>query len=654
MNKDINQNIINNIRSLGIDMISNANSGHPGIVLGAAPIMYALFNDHLVLSKVDTNWINRDRFVLSAGHGSALLYATLHMAGYLSLDDLKKFRHLDGITPGHPEYGITPGVDASTGPLGQGIATAVGMAIASKYYENKYKVNNESVFNYRVYALCSDGDLMEGISYEAVSLAGSLKLNNLIVLYDSNHITLDGPTSISFTENIGKRFEALNWNYINVKDGNNYHDISLAIEKAKKANKPTLIEVNTIIGYGSINEGTNKVHGKVLDKFDIDNLKESYGFKKEAFYKIPNIDIYMQNNMSERNNKEYSRWSNLYRQYLSEHSANTFDFMYQKEDIFSLRGEDFVNTPEKVATRDLNEMVLNKISFNHPNLLGGSADLFSSVKNYIGDGNNFTFNNYLGKNIWFGIREHAMGSILNGMALCHLRPYGSTFLAFSDYLKPSIRMAALMELPVIYLFSHDSLLIGSDGPTHQPIEQLESLRMIPNMYVFRPSDLNEVIGTWNYILKVKNHPSAIILSKNNYPNNLKTSSELVSYGAYIIREASTLMGIIISSGDEVHLANLVANDLYKEYGLDLRVVSMVSKELFEKQTTEYQESILPKGNRVAVIEFSASGSWYKYVYSDRFLININNFGKSGTKDELEKHYKIDYDSIKEKIKAMFL
>jgi transketolase len=657
MNNDSNQNVINNIRSLGIDMIDKAGSGHPGIVLGAAPIMYALFANNFIYSATDTRWINRDRFVMSAGHGSALLYATLYMMGYLKLEDLQNFRSINSNTPGHPEYGMTPGIDASTGPLGQGIGMAVGMALGEKILNARYKTaSKKSIFDYHVYALCGDGDLMEGISYEAASLAGTWKLNNLILLYDSNSISLDGPTSYSFTENVRGRFEALGWDTMFVKDGEDYKEISKAIQKARGNSKPTLIEVKTVIGLGSKDAGTNKVHGKPLEKSDIFHLKESYGFPQDPFYVIPNIPLYMQNIASNRNNKIYDDWSNVYREYLQTYNEDTLNFIYHKEEPFDLLKYEF-NIPydERISTRDFNKEIMQVISKQQNSFIGGSADLFSSTKDYIDEGNDLSANNYLGKNIWFGIREHSMAAILNGLALTGFKPYGSTFLSFADYLKPALRLSALMKLPVTYIFSHDSILIGSDGPTHQPVEQLSMLRNTPNMVVYRPADPNELIGCWNNVLKTDNHPSTIILSKNiNNPMKV-TDKTQVEKGAYIVHEyQKQMMGIIMATGTELYTAIRTSEILYRECGLDLRIVSMPSRELFEAQSEEYKKSLLPVGTRVCVIEYASSDAWYKYVYSDKYLITVNTFGKSGTKNQIEKEYQLDMEDIKTRIKDMFM
>lgn len=617
--------IVNNIKSLGIDMINKAGSGHPGIVLSAASIIYTLYAKHMNVNIDDPLWENRDRFVLSAGHGSALLYATLYMAGFLSLDDLKQFRHIDSKTPGHPEYGVTNGVDMSTGPLGQGIASAVGMAIAGKKLNKTYKsLKEQSLFDYNVYVLCGDGDLMEGISYEATSLAGSLKLNNLIVLYDSNDISLDGKTKGVFDDNIIDRFKALNWNTILVKN-NTVSNIDKAIKKAKKSDRPTLIQIKTILGDGSINENTNKVHGSPLDKDDIAKLKLKLKINPEEFYVDLSMKEYFSKQISERSLKKY----NLFKQ-LSK------DLNYNKEEHKIDLSDLNFDSNLKESLRVTNGKIMKEIEKQLPNFIGGSADLASSTKTIIND------------NINFGVREHAMGAILNGLALSNFYAFGSTFLVFSDYLKPSMRLSCLMNLPVTYIFTHDSINIGQDGPTHQPIEQLISLRSIPNMFVFRPADAKEIVGSWEYIINNKK-PSCLVLSRNEVSLNKLTNAKSVMYGGYIVRKENNLYATIISTGSEVELSIKIADYLYENYKLDIRVVSMPSRELFLSQSKEYQESIIPKGYRNIVIEAGSKYGWEGFVYSDKYLITLDRFGCSGTSDEVLNEMDFSYDKILQKI-----
>ena len=640
----MDKRIIANIKSLGIDMIKNAGSGHPGIVLGAAPILTTLYKDHLVVNPNDPNWLNRDRFVMSAGHGSALLYSILFMGGYnLELDDLKKFRTLNSKTPGHPEYGMTPGVDCSTGPLGQGLANAVGMAMAEKKLKT---INN--IFNYRVYCLCGDGDMMEGISHEAASLAGTLKLNNLIVLYDSNNVSLDNKTDITFTENIVDRFISYGWNVELVKNGEDTKGISKAINKAKNSTKPTLIKINTIIGAGSLLEGTNEVHGKCLSDDDIEQLKRKLEISEEPFY----VDLDALNSMKkqilDRSLDKYNRWTMEFNNLLSiDDELNKFINNQEKIDLLNY---DFnFSSDLNEGTRITNRKVMNVIGDSLKSFIGGSADLSSSTKTYLDNGGNFSSENYKGKNIYFGVREHAMGAIANGLALSGFRPFVSTFLVFADYLKPAMRMSALMNLPVSYIFSHDSITVGQDGPTHQPIEQLAMLRTIPNFDVYRPADAKELVGSWNRILN-KNNPSTLILTRGNVPLLENTNQEEVNKGAYIVRkERERLYSTIIATGSEVSIAVKIANEIYEQYKVDIRVVSMPNMSLFLKQSVEYKESILPKGYRNIVIEAGTSALWHQFVYNENYLITIDNFGISATTEDTLKYMSFDYETIKERV-----
>ena len=628
----MDREIVNNIKTLGIDMIDKAGSGHPGIVLSAAPIIYTLYAKHMNVNVNDPLWENRDRFVLSAGHGSALLYATLYMAGFLSLDDLKQFRHINSKTPGHPEYGVTNGVDISTGPLGQGIASAVGMAIAGKQLNKKYEIpkrsklgKQQSLFDYHVYVLCGDGDLMEGISYEATSLAGSLKLNNLIVLYDSNDISLDGKTKGVFDDNIIDRFKALNWNTILVKDGTLISNIDKAIEEAKNSDKPTLIQIKTILGDGSINENTNKVHGSPLDKDDITKLKLKLKIEPEEFYVDMEAKENFSKQISERSLKKYNLFNQL-----------SVEFNYTKQDNKIDLSHLVFDSNLNESLRITNGKIMKEIERKLPNFIGGSADLSSSTKTIINN------------NINFGVREHAMGAILNGLALSNYHAFGSTFLVFSDYLKPSMRLSALMNLPVTYIFTHDSINIGQDGPTHQPIEQLISLRSIPNMNVFRPADAKEIVGSWEYIINNKK-PSCLVLSRNEVSLNKLTNSKSVMYGGYIVRKENHLHATIISTGSEVELSIKIADYLYETYKLDIRVVSMPNRELFLNQSKEYQESIVPKGYRTIVIEAGSKYGWEGFVYSDKYLITLDKFGCSGTSEEVLNEMDFSYDKILQKV-----
>ena len=644
------QKIIDQIRCLGIDMIKEANSGHSGIVLGAAPILYTLYAHHLNIDPTNPKYFNRDRFVMSAGHGSALLYATLYMAGFnITLDDLKSFRQIDSITPGHPEYGVTPGVDCSTGPLGEGIATAVGMAMAEANLRTRYK----GLIDHYTYVLCGDGDLMEGISYEACSLAGMQKLNKLIVLYDSNNISLDGKTSLTFTENVAMRFIAQGWNVITVEDGNNYEAISKAIDEAKKQDeKPTLIEVKTTIGKYSKLEGTNEVHGKVLDDDDISSIKEKLDIRDIPFAVSQNTIEEFQyiinkrcKNLSEKFDEKLSKLDDK-----EKNELNYFINDNKKIDVKEL----FYDAPEELAeaTRVTSYKILNAVVKNKPYIIGGSADLFGANKTYIEDGGNFSRDNYLGKNIYYGVRENAMGAISNGLALHGFRPYLSTFMVFSDYLKPSLRLSCMMNLPNIFIFSHDSISVGEDGPTHQPMEQLLTLRAMPNLDVFRPADANEVIGAYNAIFNKESGPSVISLSRNTVPILGETKANEVEKGGYIALETRNKpVGIIMSSGEELHLALEVAKRLMVK-GIEVRVVSIPNLGRFLKQSPEYIESILPVEVRKIAIEASSSMSWSKLIYNSKYLITLDEFGSSGKKNDVYKKYGFDVDTLEEKIEEL--
>ena len=642
------QKIIDQIRCLGIDMINEANSGHPGIVLGAAPIMYTLYAHHLNFDRKNPNYFNRDRFIMSAGHGSALLYATLYMSGFdITLEDLKKFRQIDSITPGHPEVYVTPGIDCTTGPLGEGFATAVGMAMAEASLRSRYKV-----IDHYTYVLCGDGDLMEGISYEAASLAGTLKLNKLIVLYDSNNICLDGKTSDTFNENISMRFVSMGWNYLTVEDGENITLISKAIEEAKQSDKPTLIEVKTTIGKYSSLEGTNKVHGSPLTREDITNIKEKLDIRDVPFQ-------VSQNTIDDMRTIIDSRCSNLCESFLDKvknlKKNKQEELKYFMGNNKKVEIKDLVyDLPEerKESPRDASSKILNSIVPNYPYLTGGSADLFAANKTYINDGGNFSSDNYLGKNIYFGVREHAMGAILNGLSLSGFRPYGSTFLSFSDYLKPAMRLSSMMNLPNIYIFTHDSISVGEDGPTHQPVEQLLALRSLPNLDVFRPADTNEVIGSYKAIFEKEEGPSAICLSRNSLPILEETKANEVEKGGYIALDTEEKPnGIVITSGEELHLVLEAVKNL-KVKGISIRVVSMPNLERFLNQGDEYKEEILPVEVRKIVVEASSSYSWNRLIYNSKYLITLDQFGSSGKKEDVYKKFGFDPTSLEEKIENL--
>ncbi len=649
---------LNSIKVLALDMIDKAGSGHPGIVLGAAPIIYALYKEQMDVIPSNPCWINRDRFVLSAGHGSALLYSTLYHMGYsLDIEELKHFRDLSSLTPGHPEYRVTPGVDASTGPLGQGIGMAVGMALAERYLRSIVNIEdkNSKLIDYYTFCLCGDGDLMEGISYEALSFASVQNLNKLILLYDKNNVSLDSDTKNTFTEDIEIRFEALDFNIINVKDGSDYKEISKAIKQAKKSLRPTIIICNTIIGEDSSLEGTNKVHGKPLSKEDLAHIKKEYKIGEEPFEVRKDILEYLQNYVNKRVSKKYLVWQEEYTNIKEENNNLHAMINLLERNVFVI---DFDDTKFKISDeyreslRESNHKIMNFISPKSPFFLGGSADLSSSCMTNLDKSTIQSKKNPVGKNIYFGVREHAMGAILNGMALSNLKVFASTFLSFSDYQKPAIRMSSLMNLPVTYIFTHDSVYVGQDGPTHQPVEQLTSLRTIPNFTVFRPADINEIMGSWEYILK-NNCATALVISKEERSKQANTNAKFVKYGAYMVRkEKYHLDGIIIATGQELQMAMDISKELFAK-GIDTRVVSMPSMELFLKQNPKYESQLLPKDVPTFVIEAASSIIWNRFATKPDYIFGVNKFGLSGKTEDVVKYLKIDKNTILEKI-ANFL
>ena len=653
MSKLNEKKMIDDIRLLSLDMINNAGSGHPGIALSAAPMMYTLFANHMVYDIEKKDWPNRDRFILSAGHASALLYATLYATTEdFSIEDLKKFRHINSETPGHPELNINKRIEATTGALGQGFATAVGMAIAEKYLEEKYNTKKITLFNYNIYCLCSDGDLMEGISYEAASIAGEYKLNNIIVLYDANKMTLDGALDKNYNERIGNMYAALGWNVLEVKNGNNQAEIDKALDTANRSKLPTLIIVNTILGKFSEYENTNKIHGR-LDKEDLDQIRVKLKGSSPFTIDAENLSA-LRKEVKTRNQLAYQDWYNDYQKYTetaSETEVEKLNDFINNEDIL-LDLNKVIDTNKLFidkSLRDINFQIMNVISAFIDKFIGGSADLANSTKAYLKNGGDFGVDNYKGKNIEFGVRENAMGAILNGMALTNFRVFGSTFLTFADYLKPSIRNTAIMNLPVTYIFTHDSIRIGGDGKTHQPIEQLGMLRSIPNLDVYRPCDYKELIGSWQLILKNKK-PSALIVAKNQTESYKFTSSEETALGGYVISEVKTRLDVIlIASGSEVTLAMKLKHELLKNF-IEARIVSMPNINAFFKQSAEYQNQVLPKGYKRMVIEFSNDPSLYRLVKNEEDIINVKSYGKSATEEELLQEFELDIPSIIIKIK----
>lgn len=645
---------VNSLKMLAIDMIDNAKSGHPGIALGAANILYTLYAKNLMINPHNPNWFNRDRFVMSPGHGSALLYATLYMSGYdLNISDLKNFRKINSLTPGHPEHGVTPGVEASTGPLGQGVANAVGMALAERYYENICKKYNqgESIIDYYTYVLCGDGDLMEGISYEALSFAGTQNLEKLIVLYDSNNISLDGPTASTFTESVVDRMMDLGFNVQTIN--NDIDSIDKAINKAKKSKKPSFICVSTIIGEGSKHEDSNIVHGKPLDSEDILELRSKLELTTEPFVLTAEVLEYWHKKIVTRCSNVYENWN---KDRIALSNANKNIKMLFKNIESSELNIDFdlnnftVSDDYEEDLRDTNQKVMNIVARKSPYFLGGAADVASSTKTIIFNEEVMSQDKPLDRNIAFGVREHAMGAILNGMALCNLHVFGSTFFTFSDYMKPAIRMSALQNLPVNYVFTHDSILIGPDGPTHEPVEQLISLRSIPNLNVLRPADINEVLGTWDVALKSKG-PNAIVIARSNLPKIKGTNPELVKHGAYMIKkERKHLDAILVASGSELKDVLKISEEL-DFVGINTRVVSMVSQELFDKQSTEYKKQLLPNDTLIICVELSTPNNYYKYT-TPKYVIGIDDFGYSGSSKDVAEKMLVNYDTLKSRIEKM--
>lgn len=656
MFNEMDQLAVNALRTLSIAQIEAANSGHPGLPMGAAPMAYALWSRHLNVNPEDSNWINRDRFVLSAGHGSALLYSLLYLSGYdLGIDDLKEFRQLGSKTPGHPEVHFTDGVEATTGPLGQGFATAVGLAMAERHLAALYN-EDEKIIDHYTYVLASDGDLMEGISYEAASFAGHHQLGKLIVLYDSNDISLDGDLDQSFSEDIQKRFEAQGWHYEKVEDGNDLQAISEAIDLAKeKDQQPSLIEVKTIIGYGSKNQGSNAVHGAPLGQEDFEQVKEIYQWTSDDFEVPKEIADHFKQAVSDRGQEAYVAWAEVFGSYQDKHPEKAQALMTSYEDQALPEDYDqtltYKTTDEKAeATRASSSAIIQSLAEAIPYLWGGSADLASSNKTMITADEDFMPDNPAGSNIWFGVREHAMAAMMNGIALHGgSRIYGGTFFVFSDYLKPAVRLAALSHLPVTYVLTHDSVAVGEDGPTHEPIEQLAAFRAMPNLNVIRPADYNETLAAWKLALQSQDRPNMLVLTRQGLPvleGTAELAEEGVAKGAYILSEAEAeIEGILLATGSEVSLA-LEAQALLAEEGHSVRVVSMPARNVFEEQEEAYQEQVLPSSiKKRMTIEMGATYGWHKYAGDQGLCLGIDRFGKSGPGQEVVESFGFTAENI---------
>ena len=656
---------INTIRTLSIDAIEKANSGHPGMPMGAAPMAYKLWTEYMNHNPKNPDWFNRDRFVLSAGHGSMLLYSLLHLSGYgLSIDDLKSLRQWGSKTPGHPEFGHRAGVDATTGPLGQGIAMAVGMAMAERHLAESYNRDSYNVVDHYTYSICGDGDLMEGVSAEAASLAGHLQLGRLVVLYDSNDISLDGDLSQSFSESVADRFKSYGWQYIRVEDGNDLQEIAKAIEEAKTDDaRPTLIEVKTVIGYGSPNRsGKSAVHGAPLGADELKLTKEAYKWTFEEDFHVPE-EVYSHFNEAvvDAGAQKEEAWNELFKNYKEAHP----ELAQQLE--LAIKGELPADWDQEIpvyeegktlASRASSGEVLNAIAKKVPSFIGGSADLAGSNNTAIKGETDLLPGNYSGRNIWFGVREFAMGAALNGMALHGgLKVYGGTFFVFSDYLRPAIRMAALMGLPVNYVFTHDSIAVGEDGPTHEPIEQLASLRAMPNLGVIRPADGNETAAAWKVAMESTNKPTALVLTRQGLPTikgTSETAYEGVSKGAYIISASKKEVAdaLLLATGSEVNLAVEAQNSLANE-GIDVAVISMPSWDRFETQSKEYKQSVInPAVKKRLAIEVASPFGWDRYAGDEGEILAINHFGASAPGGKIMEEFGFTVENVVALVKEM--
>ena len=644
----MNNTAITAMRILGVEAITKAKSGHPGIVLGAAPILHTLVTKHLNVNPNDDKSFDRDLFILSAGHGSALLYSAYHLMGFdISIDDLKNFRQTHSKTPGHPEVNWVSGVDATTGPLGQGITMGVGMAVAEEFLASKFNTKNLDVVNHYTYVICGDGDLQEGVCQEAMSFAGHQKLGKLIVLYDSNDVQLDGFVNMANTENVKAKYESMNWNYILVKDGNNIEAIDKAIIEAKSCkDKPSIIEVKTVIGFGAPGSGTSAIHGKPLNAEQLQEVKKFYNWNEEAFTAPQAVyDLYKEavNNLGVKKENE---WNKKLEQLKVENLDLYNEFVKAMNNEFDFGSVSTYKAGESVSTRVAGGKAVTEMSNNCPYMIGGSADLTCSTMIKGNDGN-FEPTNRQGRNINFGVREFAMGAIANGMNLHGgVKSFTGAFFVFSDYMKPAMRLAAIMKVPTVYAFSHDTIAVGEDGPTHQPVEQLLGLRAVPNLLTFRPADANETVYAYQYAFNAK-YPSAVLMTRQNLPVLENTSYDGVTKGAYVISEAKGKVdGILLATGSEVSLAIEAQKELANE-GINVRVVSMPSTELFDMQPKEYKEAVLPKGVFTLAIEMGSTLGWYKYADE---VMGIDKFGISSPLKEVVSLYGFNVKNVIETYK----
>ncbi|KIA83039.1 transketolase [Kaistella solincola] len=657
------QKSIDTVRVLAADAVQKANSGHPGTPMALAPLGHILWSEVMRYNPKNPHWANRDRFVLSAGHACMLQYAFLHLTGYeITLDDIKNFRQLHSITPGHPEYGLTPGIEVTTGPLGQGFANGVGMAIAQRYMAARYNQPDFDIFDYKIYAICSDGDIMEGITAEAASLAGNLGLGNMIYFYDNNNITIEGDTDLAFDEDVSKRFEAYGWHVQNVDDIKDLDALLEAVENAKnERNRPSLINVRSVIGYGSPNKhNTAAAHGSPLGEDEVRLVKENFGFDPDKSFVIPPEVAEFYRKAGEKSAQHEENWNKLYQNYKKRHPELAKEY----EDITAgkLPADWHKNLPvfeagEEMATRKASGKTLNAIAQYLPQLIGGSADLAPSTDTNLNDFKSFSAKNPDGRNFHFGIREHAMGAVLNGMALSkYLIPYGATFLIFSDYMRPPLRLASIMNIRPIMVFTHDSIGLGEDGTTHQPIEQFIGLRTVPGMTVIRPADANETAQAWRVAIEHTDGPVCIVLTRQGIPvidQQKYTSANELEKGAYILSDCEGEPEIIlIASGSEVHLI-LEAQENLKNENIRTRIVSMPSWNLFDKQPAEYREKVFPKNIRKRLaVEAGSPVGWMKYTTDDGDVIGIEKFGESAPAEELFAEYGFTVENVVKKARDL--
>lgn len=642
------------LRFLSTDMIQKANSGHPGVAIDAAPMAYGLWEKVMNFNPKDASWLNRDRFVLSAGHGSSLLYSLLYFNNFgLTLDDVKNFRQLGSKTPGHPEYGHTAGVDATTGPLSQGLAMSVGMAMAEKHLAAVYNKPNFPVIDHYTYTIIGDGDLMEGLSEESINLAGDKGLSKLIVLYDSNDVSLDGPLSLSTDENVKERVEAAGWDYFKVEDGNTDVDAIVdAIHQAQKTDKPSMIEIKTTIGYGSPQAGTNAVHGSALGEENVAKMRDFFNWKLAPFEFTDEIHQFFDDAVADKQ-AAYDAWTKMFKEYTAKYPDEAAQLTSKTLKVDNLTTS--YKPGDEIATRVASQEILQEIAKDNPEFWGGAADLASSNKTYLSDDGDFTKDNPAGRNVFFGVREFGMATAVNGMNLHGgNRAFGSTFFVFTDYLRAAVRLSAIMHVPSIFIGSHDSIAVGEDGPTHEPIEQLTSFRAMPNLNVFRPADANETLAAWKLIGKTTDRPSMLVTSRQKLPVLAETVDAPIEKGAYIVSDAKSDVpeGIILAAGSEVSLA-LAAKKQLGDAGENIRVVSMPSMNLFDEQSAEYKESVLPSAvtKRLAV-EMGATMSWYKYVGLDGDVMGIDRFGASGKGPEVIKQFGFTAENVAKAYQAL--